>query len=367
MLRSALRTALLAAVLAVLLAAPAGAAPNPFFAVKAWAFHPTREELARMAQAGIGTYKVDILWGKVEPFRHVREWGEYDQIATDASRAGVALFPTLFSSPPWAARNPLYPPRSRAARRAWVRFARDAVRRYGRGGTFWRAHPELPYRPMTAWQVWNEPNFPAYWFKRPNARQYAALLKATGRAIHAVDPHAIVVTGGLPESRHGIPVVRFLEGIYRYPGIRSAFDAVAIHPYAQGPAGVHGGIVRARAIMRRHGDARKSVWLTELGWATAGPRNPFTTTVRGQASRLRATYRMLLRHRRSWRIGMVVWFSFRDRKLFPGEKDWWAPHTGLFDTRGRPKPAWQALASIAGGVGGTAALAPANTSRAGEP
>jgi hypothetical protein len=365
--RASLRIAVLAAVLAALLATPAAAAPNPFFGVKAWAYHPTQAELQRLADAGVGTYKLDLLWGKVEPFRRWRQWGEYDQIVADASRAGVALFPTLFSSPPWAARNPLYPPRTRATRRAWLRFVRDAVRRYGRRGTFWRTHQGVPYHPITAWQVWNEPNYPAYWFKRPNARQYAAFLKITGRAIHGVDRRATVVAGGLPESRHGIPITTFLAGIYRYPGARIAFDAVAIHPYAVGAPGVQGAISRVRAVMRHHGDARKQLWITELGWATGGPPNPFTTTARGQADRLTATYRMLLRHRRAYKLGIVVWFSLRDRGLFPGEKDWWAPHTGLFDRRGRPKPAWDALASLAGGVAGTATLAPANGARAGEP
>ena len=349
---------LLAACAVLVAAAPAEArVPKQFFGMKNWAFHPSLKQFQRMAQGGIGTYRQDFLWSGVEAFKGLRNWTEYDSIVGDASRAGVAILPTLTSSPPWAAKSVNYPPKTRATKRAWLAFVRDAVRRYGRHGKFWTEHPEVPYRPITAWQVWNEPSFPAYWFKHPNARQYAAFLYAAGRAIHKLDRRATVVMAGLPESKHGIPIATYLTRLYRYPHIRSAFDVVAIHPYARGPAGVQGALIRVRAIMNRNHDTRVPIWLTEIGWASKGPRNPFVTTRRGQAARLRDTYKLLLRVRHRYRVGMAVWFSLRDRALWPGERDWWAPHTGLFDVRGRPKPAWRSLVKVTGGRVGRGALA----------
>jgi hypothetical protein len=64
---------------------------------------------------------------------------------------------------------------STAQRRAWRGFLETLVRRYGPGGDFWTDKPY--YEPITAWQIWNEPNLKAYW-KRPNPKEYAKLLKA---------------------------------------------------------------------------------------------------------------------------------------------------------------------------------------------
>jgi polysaccharide biosynthesis protein PslG len=365
-LRRAIKVGLLAVLLALGASVPASALPgNRFFGVKDWVFHPTQDELQRVASGGVGTYRLDFLWPGVEPYRGMRDWSEYDQIVTDASRAGVSIFPTLFGSPQFVSHNPLDPPRSARDKRAWLRFVRDAVLRYGRHGRFWRTHPSVPYRPITVWQVWNEPSFPAYWRRHPNARQYAAFLKATGTTIKRADRRAKVATGGLPESRHGIPIATFLRRLYRYPHLRPAFDIVAINPYARGALGVEGAVQRVRTIMDSRGDRTASIWITELGWSTGGPPNPFRTTRSGQAARLTSTYRMLLRIRKRYRVGLVVWFSLRDRSLFSGERDWWAPHTGLFDLRGNPKPAWQALVRATGGQPGRGALAQGRTPQLG--
>ncbi|MGH3433040.1 MAG: hypothetical protein ACRDQB_09415 [Thermocrispum sp.] len=82
------------------------------------------------------------------------------------------------------------------------------VNRYGRRGKIWRRHPELPYRSIRAWQVWNEPNFPAYWHGPPHSRQYTRFMRKTRRAIKRGDKRAKIVLGGLPESPLGISMKR---------------------------------------------------------------------------------------------------------------------------------------------------------------
>jgi hypothetical protein len=62
-------------------------------------------------------------------------------------------------------------------------WATQLVDRYGRGGSLWRAHPEVRPRPITSWQVWNELTLPVYWPSGPNARRYVNLLRAVGSAI----------------------------------------------------------------------------------------------------------------------------------------------------------------------------------------
>jgi hypothetical protein len=93
-----------------------------------------------------------------------------------------------------------------------------------------------------------------------------------------------------------------------------------------------------------------------MGWATGGPPGYFTTSLKGQAKLLKAAFKALLRTRRELNLGTVIWFQWRDRKLNPGEADWWEPHTGLFTLRGKPKPAWRAYVTFTGGRPGRGRL-----------
>jgi hypothetical protein len=96
-----------------------------------------------------------------------------------------------------------------------------------------------------------------------------------------------------------------------------------------------------------------------MGWATGGRTSrrtaAYTTTPAGQASRLTKTFRALIRARKRLRVGMMVWFSWRDRLPLAGERDWWGLHTGLFDVAGNAKPAWPALVRVTGGDRGLSA------------
>ena len=50
------------------------------------------------------------------------------------------------------------------------------VQRYGSGGTYWPDHPDVPRLPVIDFEVWNEPNFAAFWCPRPQPARYAKLL-----------------------------------------------------------------------------------------------------------------------------------------------------------------------------------------------
>jgi Glycosyl hydrolase catalytic core len=353
-----------ACVVALALAAPAASlAARPsqdFFGIAAWT-PPSPAEFERMGRARLGVYRTTMLWSVVEQRRGRRDWRYYDDLIARSSRAGMTLLPTLVGSPRFAAPRETSPPRGGAPMRRWLGFVRAAVNRYGRRGTIWKRNPSLPYRPIRAWQVWNEPNFPSWWRGRPNARQYTRFLARSRGAIRRGDRRATVVLAGLPESPLGIPMKRFLPALYR-AGARRLFDAVAVHAYARNHRGALAVVERARAIMRRNGDRRKPIWVTEMGWATGGQvsrrTGAFTTTPAGQAARVTQTFRAFIRARKRLRIGMIVWFSWRDRLPIAGERDWWGLHTGLFDVNGNPKPAWPALVRQTGGDPSLATPAP---------
>lgn len=330
--------------------APSIALKKSFFGVQGW-LPPSAGEFQKLGRNGVGRVRNIFVWAHVEPRPGVRDWSLYDDFVTRAVRARVEWLPIIIGSPNFAAADAEYPPMTAEGRAAFAAFIRDAVARYGRGGRFWSTHPGLAYRPVTSWQIWNEPNYPSYWLERPNAKEYVSLLALAAEAVRSSDPKARVVLAGLPETQNGIPATVFLRQIYRVPGARDHFDAVAINPYAADHRGVMGAVIRARRTMRRNGDGKLPLLVTEIGWATAGdvsPRTaPFRTSLRGQVKKLTKTFRVLIANRRRYRIDGVVWFSLADRARRADERNWWGINTGLWFADGRPKPAWQRLTRIA--------------------
>jgi polysaccharide biosynthesis protein PslG len=344
-----------AAVLVVVAPSASAARVRPgFVGIQAWDT-PSAPEFARLAAGRIGLYRTNILWSVVEYQPGARNWGPYDQLIFRAASARMRVVPVLLGSPRFAARKFQYPPRSARNKKRWAAFVRDVVRRYGRRGTFWRQNPTVPYKPITAWQVWNEPNFRGYWNGHPSARGYVRFLKLSRRAIKKADPRAKIVLAGLPETRLGVPGHLFLPKLYRARA-RRLFDVISLHAYARNSREVLKSVKLVRSIMRRYGDGRKQLWITELGWATGGKvskgTRKFKTSKRGQAARLRGALRAVLRARRRYRIGMFIWFSWRDRPPLRGERNWWAINTGLFTRAGLAKPAWSSYTKFTGGVPG---------------
>jgi hypothetical protein len=195
----------------------------------------------------------------------------------------------------------------------------------------------VPFLPIHAWQIWNEPNIRNWWPGRVSAAAYVALLRAGARAVHSVDPGAEVVAAGLPNSKNlGIPFLRYLDGMYR-AGAKGVFDTLAIHPYARDVQGLLALAEDARALMNKWGD-RSRLWITEFGWSTGGDASAFRVSERGQADRIAASMSALIAERRALRLRGFIFFQWRDA-VAPPElgRDPWPLHTGLLDADGAPK------------------------------
>ena len=281
-----MRRAVLAVVAGSLaLAPPAGAAvPRSFVGV----YDEDAGGLAGQARLGVGIVRRPLDWSRVERTRGTFDFSAYDAYVAQAASAGVSVLPVLArppefrsSRPPGSRSRAMFPPSSNAA---YAAFVGAAVRRYGPAGSFWRSHPEVPFLPIHAWQVWNEPNIPNFWRSGVDARAYVALLRAAAAAIRSADPGAEVVAAGLPNSKLGVPFLDYLEAMYR-AGARGLFDTLALHPYSRDVAGLLRLAERARALMNRRHD-RSRLWITELGWSTGGDASAFRVSERGQADRI---------------------------------------------------------------------------------
>ena len=323
----------------------AGAAPREFYGTVSIKT-PTAKQFDRMGRGRVGTIRALLYWGGVQALGpQYHDWSDYDPIVRRAARNRIRVLPMIFGSPGWAARQVKFPPRP-GRRDEFKAFVRAAVERYGSGGSFWAANPGLPQLPFRWWQLWNEENSPTFWSRRPSAKSYKRLLAPASRAIRAADPSAKVLLGGLfptPAVRGAISMQRFLKGLYR-AGAKSLFDGVAVHPYARTPGKALEVVDDARRTMRRHGDGKTPVWITEVGWATSGQRTAVTVKPRVQARYLRQTFTMAARSRKRRHIAGVLWYSFKDTR-----RRVWIYRTGMFTAAGKPKPSWRAFVRLTGG------------------
>lgn len=303
--------------------------------------------MPRIAASGVGLLRQTFSWRNIELRPGVLDFSAYDAFVADAARRGIDLLPILFDPPAFRSSAPsgqtrmTYPPASDAA---FAMFAAILVARYGPTGSFWSARPDVPRRPIRAWQVWNEPNLKAYWGGKPDAVAYTRMLKTVHRAIRSVDPSATVVTAGLPESRLGDSPRRFLARMYR-AGAKGHFQALALNPYATTADGVLEILVAMRRQMNKAKD-RAAMWVTEIGWATTGTSSTYDLGEKAHAAVVTQTVALLARNAKRLNLRGVVYYAWRDLPVYEGGRDFWGLHTGLLSQDGTPKPAYRALTSL---------------------
>jgi hypothetical protein len=328
-------------------------------------------EVATMAGSGVESVRVVVDWSSAQPYaswdqvpadqrsRFRDEGGvptDYsliDSIVALSAQRGMHVLPVVLIAPPWAARHPgqfASPPSDPAP---YARFVGALARRYGPSGSYWAEHPELRAAPVRDWQVWNEPNMPAFWSDSPWARDYVALMRATRIQLKAADPRARLIAAGLT-NKSWVELSR----VYRAGGGRY-FDAVALHPYTAEVSGVVKILRNGRRVMARYGDRRKPLLITELSWPSAAGKTStsfgFETTERGQAKRLAQALPLLARERRALRIEAVYWYSWLTadaRKDYPFD---YAGASRLSNGRVVRKPAFRALRKTALALEGCAA------------
>jgi hypothetical protein len=323
-------------------------------------------DFQRMRAGGLGTVRHALAWTEIDrsSLPDDYDWSKFDAIVAGASRQRINVLPTVYSVPLWLAQfegcdGPQWactitPPRSEFALGEWRAFLAAAVRRYGPGGEFWALHPDIPPRPIRAWQIWNEPNSRTSYQPQPDVAHYGELLTAAAQAIRGVDPGAEVLLGGLwkypmADSQGGIKGSTYLAQLYELPGLSAAFDGIAIHPYAARMAGVKAQVRRMIGIARAAGDDDVRAWITEVGWASGGKAHPLNRGPAGQARRLEQAFRWLAAKRRPLGLRLVAWYAWCDLPRLEVRPEWWA-RTGLFRADPLdPKPAWESLVSLTGG------------------
>jgi hypothetical protein len=235
------------------------------------------QQAAQIARTGVGFVRSSFDWALVEPDppvdgRHAYDFAGLDPWVAALARNHLRWLPTVKGGPVpnWAgipAVTAECGTNSPPARTADYAALLDALaRRYGREGSFWDEHPDLPYEPITNYEAWNEPNFARLWCPEPDPSAYARLYLAAREAVHAVDPKAVVLLGGLaafPVDEAGPPAKltpdTFLsQAVEAVPRLADEVDAVAVHPYGANPEAVLAALGRFRSALDANGLARRA-------------------------------------------------------------------------------------------------------------
>jgi polysaccharide biosynthesis protein PslG len=297
-----------------------------------WSTSEQVQQLEAMKAAGATTVRLDASWyntqqGGQDSFN----WTPLDDVMSSIQEAGLTADLIIDGTPPWAAvssaKGSMFAqPASSAEFGDW---AAAVAKRYGGKGAKY-------------FEIWNEPNNPAFWLPAPNPAAYTADLKAAYAAIKAVDPSAVVLTGGLaPEanSSNSYDIVTFFADMYA-DGAQGSFDGVGDHPYTYPftPASQTLGSAWSemsqtspslRSLMAANGDSAKKIWITEYG----APTGSGGVTEAQQSDEL--TQAIDFAKQTSW-IGSFYIYSWED-----GGSDTF----GVLDDTGAQKPAYAAAAA----------------------
>jgi polysaccharide biosynthesis protein PslG len=319
---------LLLLLLALLVIAPPAEAakrrvPHDFYGVMwggAATDAPTDQQDAHwalMATSGVESVRVVFRWSFAQRVPGPPDFSRTDLAVELAARHGIKLLPVVYGTPFWAGRDPQKGEASPPKRLSdFTAYVRQLVRRYGPHGEFWRAHPELTAHPIRGWQIWNEPHIPEYYSPtRPNdwASEYVRMLRASRRAVRAVDPGATIVLAAVADY-----IWTHLAQLYR-AGARPYFDVVALNLFTARPQLVMRGVRFIRRVMRRYHDLRKPIWLTETGWPAAKGRVPtpepawqraWYTTDAKMGARLSELYSLAASQRRRFNLQRVYWYTW---------------------------------------------------------
>jgi hypothetical protein len=346
--RARLPLAALIALAVTATAAGAQSAPQGFFGLSGWSI-PTQSQAQTLASDGLGVVRAAVGWGQIQPSADPssRNWAYTDQVASEAAQDGFNVVFDLNGCATWACGSVDAVP-SGAQLSAYESFVAAMVTRYEPSSSFWNGRAHIP---TITWQVWNEVNAGVFW-PNPTPAAYASFLETIGQTVHSVDPDAPVMMSaldGLPANSSGMPIGPFLAGLYQQPGFAQATSAIAVNAYAPDAGTALNVLDQARAVALENNDPQMPMWVTEIAWASGGPSSPFTVSADQQNAYLNQFFSQAVACQQRWNLQHVLWFSLEDQTAATmGTADYWGYYTGLLDSSGDPKPAYQSFLSFLG-------------------
>jgi hypothetical protein len=294
------------------------------------------------------------------------DWQFYDRVFRLAAEHNIRVLAGLNPGTRYPATN----------ESSWFTWVKEGVERYGYNGQFWNENPGLPYKPVEAWEVANEPNLasnnPIMSEQKCNAigqpfnskagtcvqpERYGDFLVFTAAAAQLGSQGKAgvgtqVLFGGL-YTPGGENFESFLKKAYNVSGVYNSYSGLSLHPYGFDPAHTNGdkniaevqsAINGARSTLNGlPGGKSRPMWITELGWPLKDFGDKSHSQVKDQGEQAR-----LLTESFEWvksvaasnnkNIRSLYWYNDRDTA---GES--WDHTTGLIDINGNFRQAWSAF------------------------
>jgi polysaccharide biosynthesis protein PslG len=302
--------------------------------------------------SGAGYLREELDWDLIEPQNDQWSWSRYDSLMTSAAQRGLTVLPLLMSVPGWAGASWDAVPSNPTE---YSEYVAKVVARYGPGGDFWRAHPDLAAYAPDYFEIWNEPYLGVFAAGDTDPARYARLVKAATTAGRAANPNAkFLIEADTTGTDNFSTYHAWMDGMYAaVPNLGDYFDAVAVHPYGDASPDHYTPrssrwqfrrIEEIKAKLQAHGDGGKHLWITEVGWTTC-PSNPACASESQQAAYVSRMFEMVRTDYGSL-VDAVFLYGFHD--LNPGDpsdKEQWF---GFIRRDGSFKPAWQALKRATG-------------------
>jgi hypothetical protein len=319
--------------------------------------------LQTMQTAGTTWVTTELYWSDIQPTQNGGlDWSSFDTKADNAQAAGMNLYVLFTGNPSWAAQypgGPVYVTQTQAL----VNFVQAMVERYNCDGIDDApGHPCVHY-----WSFYAEPDNgdpgraaqgKGLWGN--NGAGYAAMLKQISPVIHAADPEAKVLIGGLAYDSFepAGPFVRSfltdtLAALETYPGGPTAYiDAVAFHYYPLDFPTITAKAEDIRGIMDRNGAGSLPLLSPETGfWSSS----KWGSSLSEQADWVVENYVRGL----SMNFTMLSLYKVFDDVVAGSAQDADPGDTcGLLDVNGNPKPAYYAYKTMTGELGGATYLGP---------
>lgn len=307
-------------------------------------FRTFREEIKSIDELGVRTIRVPLQWQLV-----VVQPGEYDWSTVDLflklaqTKQTEVLFTirTLFREEGKKRKQrggAIEISREPLDKKEWVRFVETLVHRY-RGR-------------RVSYEIENEVNQRAMW--KGTLDQYLELLKAGYDVIKKTDPSAKVLPSAMscgmlqnsPSGWVGEKAWKWHDGWLKAIFSAKKFDVVNIHDYYF-PSEITANGLTFRSylehihdLMKESGVGDYPIWMTETGFVSL-PAEASGRTDNGsyekQAVWLGEAYHQAF----EFGVERVYWFLLRDRK------ETYFGSMGLEDSKGTPRPSWNAFREFA--------------------
>jgi polysaccharide biosynthesis protein PslG len=241
---------------------------NRLFNDRTFSEQAINAQLRALRKTGATIARSDTVWAAGEPNPplagvHRYEWAFDDEIARTLAGNGLRWLPIVDYSTAWASVDPARGDALPQAPVDYAAFAGAVAARYGKSGSFWREHPNVPRVPVDTYEIWNEPDVGA---PGTSAAGYDELYASARDAIRSADPAARVVVGGLTAPATFLPAMLIAR-----PDLRGHIDGVGIHPYGVSAGEVLARVAGTRATLNALGLAAVPLYVTEVGWPTKPP------------------------------------------------------------------------------------------------